>query len=76
MPSSMHDVQSFHKLASFYKRFIRNFSSITDPMTIVLKGSKFVLTSQAQKSFEELKEKLTQAPVLPLPCFDKIFKVE
>jgi len=45
-------------------------------MTDVLKGSKFVWTSQAQKSFEELKEKLIQAPVLALPCFDKIFEVE
>jgi len=45
-------------------------------MTDVLKGSKFVWTSRAQKSFEELKEKLTQALVIALPCFDKIFEVE
>ena len=72
----MHNGWSFHGLASFYRRFVRNFSSIAAPMTEVLKGSKFVGTNQAQKSFEELKEKLTQALVLALSCFDNIFKVE
>ena len=45
-------------------------------MTEVLKGSKFIWTPQAQKSFDELKKKLTHALVLALPCFDKVFEVE
>ena len=43
-PSSMHDVWSFHGLASFYKRFIYNFSSIATPITEVLKGTEFSWT--------------------------------
>jgi len=45
-------------------------------MTEVLKGISFRWTSKEQTTFEELKAKLTQAPVLALPCFDKVFKVE
>jgi len=75
---SIHDVKSFHGLASFYMRFIRNFSSIMAPMTDVIKGSSFQWNPKAQAAFEEikLKLKLTQALVLALPCFDKVFKVE
>ena len=45
---SIHDVRSFHGLATFYRHFIRNFSTITAPMTKVLKGTSFRWTPKAQ----------------------------
>jgi len=45
-------------------------------MTEVIKGTSFRWTPKGQSTFEEVKLKLTQAPVLALPCFDKIFEVE
>jgi len=75
VPKSIHDVKSFHGLASFYKRFIMSFSTIMAPMTEVIKGSSFKWNTKAQQAFEEIKQKLTQASVLALPYFEKVFEV-
>ena len=46
------------------------------PMTEVIKGSSFQWSPNAQVAFDEIKLKLTQAPVVALPYFDKVFEVE
>jgi len=75
-PKSIHDVRSFHGLASFYRKFIRNFSSIMAPIIEVMKGSSFQWNLKVQVAFEEIKLKLIQALVLALPCFNKVFEVQ
>ncbi|XP_076920612.1 uncharacterized protein LOC143581801, partial [Bidens hawaiensis] len=75
-PTSLHDVRSFHGLASFYRRFIRDFSTIVAPMTDCLKSSKFVWSPASQTAFDKLKKAVTEAPVLALPNFNHVFQVE
>ena len=48
-PRSIHDAWSFHGLASFYRRFIRNFSTIMAPTTEVINGSTFKWTPKLKK---------------------------
>lgn len=67
---------SFLGLASFYRCFIRNFSTIATGLTNCLKKGSFLWTSEARHSFDELKTRIASAPVLALPDFKKLFIVE
>jgi hypothetical protein len=76
-PKSVFEVRTFHGLASFYRKFIINFSGISAQMmdTVKKRHKYFKWTEEAEKSFNILKEKITEQPILVLPDFGKTFQV-
>ncbi|KAD4584296.1 hypothetical protein E3N88_21897 [Mikania micrantha] len=67
-PKTPTEIRSFLGLAGYYRRFIQDFAKIASPLTkLTRKNTKFVWGEDQDKSFNELKTKLTQAPVLTLP---------
>jgi hypothetical protein len=75
-PMNASEIQSFLRLAGYYRRFIKDFSKIVKPMTRLLeKNNDFDWTEESQASFEELKKRLTSTLVLILPDITKKFDI-
>ena len=67
-PTSPTDIRNFLGLAGYYRRFVEGFSSISSPlMKLTQKTVKFQWSEACEKRFQELKKRLTTAPVLTLP---------
>ncbi|KAL0439934.1 UNVERIFIED_CONTAM: putative mitochondrial protein [Sesamum latifolium] len=68
VPKNATEVRSFLGLAGYYRRFVEGFSIIAGPLTKLLrKGAVFQWTEPCQRSFDELKKRLTSTPILVLP---------
>ena len=76
-PKSVSEIRSFHGLASFYRRFIKDFSTLAAPLNeLVKKNVAFVWGDAQEHAFNVLKDKLCNAPLLALPNFDLAFEIE
>ncbi|GKC65839.1 reverse transcriptase domain-containing protein [Tanacetum coccineum] len=75
-PTTVKGVRSFLGHASFYRRFIQDFSKIARPMTHLLeKDTTFVFSDECLASFKFLKKRLTEAPILVSPDWDLPFEL-
>ena len=75
-PTSVREVRSFLGHAGFYRRFIKDFSKITQPLFKLLqKDTSFDFSTECQNSFDQLKEKLTSAPVIQPPDWELPFEI-
>ena len=75
-PTNVTEVRSFVGLASYYRRFVKGFSSVASQLTNLTKQSvPFVWSDECEESFQKLKTLLTTTPILTLPVEGKNFIV-
>ena len=75
-PANVKQVRAFLGLCSYYRRFIRDFANIAQPINLLLHNDVvFNWTPQCQSSFESLKSALTCYPIVRVPDFTKQFIV-
>ena len=77
VPHDLHTVRQFLGLTSFYRRFVPGFARIASPLhELTKKGVPFKWTEACQIAFDQLKDKLVEAPILAYPNFNKEFTLE
>jgi hypothetical protein len=75
-PTSVHEIRSFLGLASYYRRFVNGFSTLSGPLTALTKKNvHYVWSDKCEASFQEVNRRLVIVPVLTLPSSKKVFVV-
>ncbi|GJY95197.1 reverse transcriptase domain-containing protein [Tanacetum coccineum] len=75
-PTTVKGIRSFLGHAGFYRRFIKDFSKISRPMTHLLeKNTPFIFSEECIQAFQILKKKLTEAPILIALNWDQPFEL-
>lgn len=75
-PNSLTDVRSFMGLLQFFRRFIKDFSKLSAPLTNLTKKGEGILKwdIKCDEAFESLKKAITSAPILVSPDWKKPFR--
>ena len=69
-------IRSFLGHAGFYRRFIRDFSKIARSLCrLYEKDTKFNVDESCQSSFEEIKSRLVEAPIMATPDWNNEFEI-
>lgn len=76
-PRNVHEIRRFMGTASWYRRFVPNFSSIISPLTnLIKKNAKWCWTTECDAAFKKIKEHLITAPILACPDFERTFTLQ
>ena len=75
-PRNVADIRSFLGLVGYYMKFVKDFSNIAAPLTrLIKKNVRFEWDEDCELAFQELKNRLTSAPVLVIPNSDEPYEV-
>jgi RNase H-like domain found in reverse transcriptase/Reverse transcriptase (RNA-dependent DNA polymerase) len=77
VPTTVKQVRSFLGFGNFYRKFISHYSDLARPLNdLTKKDKKFEWTPECQSSFDTLKKRFTEEPVLMMPDQSKPFQIE
>ena len=75
-PTTVKGIRIFLGNAGFYRRFIRDFSKIATPLGRLLeKDTKFNFDESCQNSFEDIKSRLVEAPIMAKLDWNREFEI-
>ena len=75
-PTNKKELQQFIGFVNYYRRFIKGFSGIAKPLHVLTGNTDWKWEEGEQKAFEQLKQAITNEPVLAVPTDDDQFRVE
>ena len=81
-PQDLYQLRSFLGLTSYYRRFIKNYSELSAPLSALThghpkKGKKVKINwdDQAEASFQKLKQRMVDEVILQFPDYSKPFRL-
>lgn len=78
IPKNVKDIRRLLGMAGWYRRFLRDFATVTTPISDMLKKSKtkFTWSREADEALQSLKKSLTSTPILANPDYSKPFIIQ
>ena len=75
-PRTVREIRSFLGHAGFYRRFIKDFSKISKPLTeLLMKDAEFIFNEKCLEAFQSLKKALITAPIMKTPDWSEPFEI-
>ena len=76
-PRNLKETRAYIGLCAYYRKMIKGFSEIARPLHMLThKNVRFEWTEQCQVAFDELKRRLTSAPIVSLPRDEGEFRLD
>nr|GEW94109.1 hypothetical protein [Tanacetum cinerariifolium] len=76
VPLVLKQLRGFLGLTGYYRRFIKDYASISQPLVALTKKDTFKWNPSAELAYHKLKEAMVKTPMLDLPNFEQEFVVE